>query len=78
MLNCDYTATDALRFFTSHRYYLQFKHVTYHRQALAPSIPSPGQAFGFEESEDGSLKKQQPPAADTSIGPAYYSVSQVR
>ncbi|KAM4807737.1 sperm-tail PG-rich repeat-containing protein 2 [Rhinophrynus dorsalis] len=38
----------------------------------APSIPIPGQAFGYEETEDGSLVKQVPPTKDNSLGPAYY------
>lgn len=39
-----------------------------------PSIPSPGQAFGFEEGRDGVLKKQKVPDIDRTIGPAYYAV----
>ncbi|XP_063314683.1 sperm-tail PG-rich repeat-containing protein 2 [Pelobates fuscus] len=38
----------------------------------APSIPTPGQAFGYEETQNGSLVKQLPPTMDHSMGPAYY------
>jgi hypothetical protein len=42
------------------------------RKADAPSIPHPSQAYGYEEGEDGTLKKQDAPKVDNSIGPAYY------
>ncbi|XP_068088355.1 sperm-tail PG-rich repeat-containing protein 2 isoform X2 [Hyperolius riggenbachi] len=41
----------------------------------APSIPIPGRAFGFEETTDGTLVKQSPPAMDNTLGPAYYEPS---
>ena len=44
---------------------------------MAPSIPTPGQAYGYEENDDGSLRKQEPPEKDRSIGPAYYKVANV-
>uniref|UniRef100_A0A3B1J6D7 Sperm-tail PG-rich repeat containing 2 n=1 Tax=Astyanax mexicanus TaxID=7994 RepID=A0A3B1J6D7_ASTMX len=43
----------------------------------APSIPSPGQAFGFEENEHGALCRNKPPDIDHSLGPAYYSPAKV-
>ena len=52
--------------------------VTFLRKPDAPSIPSPGQAFGFEENNDGTLNKQPPPERDNSLGPAFYSVNEVR
>uniref|UniRef100_A0A2C9KKI0 Sperm-tail PG-rich repeat-containing protein 2 n=1 Tax=Biomphalaria glabrata TaxID=6526 RepID=A0A2C9KKI0_BIOGL len=47
--------------------------VKFHRKPEAPSIPTQGQAYGYEECEDGTLKKQDPPVKDMSIGPAYYT-----
>ena len=37
----------------------------------------PGQAYGFEENEDGTLRKQDPPEKDISLGPAFYNVKHV-
>ena len=38
----------------------------------------PGQAYGYEECEDGTLKKQDPPDKDKSLGPAFYNPGSVR
>lgn len=46
--------------------------VNYKRQLDVPSIPSPGQAFGYEETSSGNLQKQKPPPKDETIGPAFY------
>ncbi|XP_063773651.1 sperm-tail PG-rich repeat-containing protein 2 isoform X2 [Pseudophryne corroboree] len=45
------------------------------QKTVAPSIPVPAQAFGYEETEDGSLVRQLPPPMDSTLGPAYYQLS---
>ncbi|KAJ7327119.1 hypothetical protein JRQ81_016878 [Phrynocephalus forsythii] len=45
------------------------------RKSEAPSIPSQGQSYGYEELEDGTLIKHNPPARDISLGPAYYQTN---
>jgi len=47
--------------------------IKFHRKPEAPSIPKSGQAYGYEECDDGTLKKQDAPDRDTTIGPAFYA-----
>jgi len=49
--------------------------VHYQRKSAPPSIPSPGQATGYEEGNDGILQKQKAPEKDGSLGPAYYKIN---
>ena len=49
----------------------------FNRKIEAPSIPIPGKCYGYEECEDGTLKRQEAPDRDTTLGPAYYRPSSV-
>lgn len=50
--------------------------IKFYRKPEAPSIPSPGQAYGYEENDDGTLKKQDAPPMDKTMGPAFYNMEQ--
>ncbi|CAF1227660.1 unnamed protein product, partial [Didymodactylos carnosus] len=45
----------------------------YTRKSVAPSIPDPKFAYGFEEDDHGALVPQHPPVRDESMGPAFYN-----
>lgn len=49
-------------------------HIIYDIRGQPPSVPSPGQATGYEESNCGLLQKTEALSKDTSMGPAYYNV----
>ncbi|KAL8580946.1 hypothetical protein ACOMHN_017513 [Nucella lapillus] len=55
---------------------LMTSRIKFHRKPEAPSIPSQDQAYGYEERDDGTLKKQDAPNKDGTIGPAFYNPGQ--
>ena len=57
---------------------LMHNRIKFHRKPIAPSIPTPGQAYGYEENDDGTLRKQDAPEKDATLGPAFYQVQQVK
>lgn len=51
--------------------------IRFQRQGTAPSIPTFGLNYGYEEGDDGVLKPQEVPVHDSTLGPAYYDLPQV-
>ncbi len=51
--------------------------MTFTRLKTAPSIPFPGQSYGYEEDNGGQLVPKEVPERDPTIGPTYYNVTNV-
>lgn len=62
----------ALLFSTLISWSLQVKAVRSLHHSDIPSILYPTQACGYEEDTRGVLRKQKPPAQDSTLGPTYY------
>jgi hypothetical protein len=56
------------------KHFGQKSRLQYNRQKAAPSIPTPGQSYGYEEDSEGVLRAQDAPPQDKTMGPAYYNV----
>ncbi|XP_065668260.1 sperm-tail PG-rich repeat-containing protein 2 isoform X2 [Hydra vulgaris] len=49
--------------------------INFLHKKVPPSIPSPGQANGYEQNIDGSLHKKEASNHDITLGPAFYKIN---